>query len=233
MAARQMIGADVAVQIAGTRAGVAVQHPDAGHPGEFLGVAGLRGTARVVDEADVAVEAFRAQGAQHRHHRGDAAPAGDEQDPPGGTVQRESACVAGRDADPDHHARVREIAQKGRHPSALVAADGQLDQRRPLGVGRRIAARVPTAVDLDGEIDVPTGPKFGVQPCAQRVRLQREGDAARRARAAPRSPWPAPRDPSRRGPPTRCSCRRREVRSARSPAAIAALCPRGRALKFE
>ena len=54
-------------------------------------------------------------------------------------------------------------------------------ERCPLGVGRRIAARVPTAVDLDGEIDVPAGPKFGVHPCTQRVRLQREGDAARRA----------------------------------------------------
>ena len=56
-----------------------------------------------------------------------------------------------------------------------MAADGQLDVRGALGVGRRIAAGAAAAVDLDGEVDVLAGAETGERA----VGLQGQGDAAR------------------------------------------------------
>ena len=122
----QVVGVEVAGQVACALAGVAVQHPHSRHRGEFVGIAGLVGAARVVDEGDLAIESLVAHRAQHRHHRGDAAAAGDEQDAP-------AAASVGRvkspptESRPSDHAGAGVVAQVGGHQPAVVAADGQLD----------------------------------------------------------------------------------------------------------
>ena len=61
--------------------------------------------------------------------------------------------------------------------AAVVDADGQLEQPVALGVGGRVAAGLPAAVDLDGEVDVLAGAQ-GRSGREGRVGFEGEGDAA-------------------------------------------------------
>jgi len=63
-------------------------------------------------------------------------------------------------------------------PAAVVQADGQFDQVLTLGVRRRVAPRLPAAVDLDGQVDVLTGAQCR-SGSEHRVRFQRQRHAAR------------------------------------------------------
>ena len=122
-------------------------------------------------ERELAVEALGLQGAQHGYHRGDTAAAGDEQDAP--RPHRGHHEIAADGVEPDHHAGLGVVAQVGRHQTAVVAADGQLDVAGTLRAGRRVAAGTAAAVDLNRQIDVLAGLKSGEGG----VGLQRQRDA--------------------------------------------------------
>ena len=66
-----------------------------------------------------------------------------------------------------------------RDHAVVVHADGQLDEPVALGVGGRVTARLPTSVDLDGEVDVLARTQGG-SGREGRVGFKSEGDAARR-----------------------------------------------------
>lgn len=157
-----------------------MQHPHRRQRGQFVAVAGLGGGRRVVEEGDLAAMPLGNQGAHHRHHGGDTAAPGDEQDAPRARVrQHEIAADAGQ---ADHHAASGVVVQMVRDQPAVVPADGQLEGGRAFAVGRRIAAGVPAPVDLDGEVDVLAGCD-GIAGQEGVVGLQGERDAARRGAA--------------------------------------------------
>ena len=173
----QMVGVEVAGQVACALAGVAVQHAHSWHRRKFVGVAGFFGAARVVDEGDLAIGTFVAHRAHHRHHRGDTAAAGDEQDARR-PLGRQGEVATDR-VEAEDHSRPRVVAQIGGHQPAVVAADGQLDVRRVFCAGGRVAAGAAAPVDLDGEVDVLAGLESG----ERLVRFQDERHAAGRLAA--------------------------------------------------
>ncbi len=103
----------------------------------------------VVQEADAAGVALVAQGAQHRHHRGDAAAAADQQHTLWALFRQGEGAVGLRQAH--DHAGAGLVAQEFRDKAGRLGLGGQLDvvvagMHR---VGRRVAAGAAHAVDFD------------------------------------------------------------------------------------
>jgi hypothetical protein len=87
-----------------------------------------------VDERDLAGETLGMQGAQHRHHRRDAATAGHEQNAPRPHCW-EYKIAAGR-VEADDHAGPCVLVEVVGDQAAVVSTDRQLDVRGILGARR-------------------------------------------------------------------------------------------------
>ena len=120
--------------------------------------------------------AFVDQRAQHRHDGRDAASAGDEQDSSRPLLGQHE--VAADTSQADHHAATGMLVEVGRDQATVVVTDRQLEVGAAFGVGGRVAASVPAAVDVDREVNVLTG-LDGVGGGEGLVGSEREGDAAR------------------------------------------------------
>ena len=160
----EVLSTEAAVQVrARGRPAESVQHRHVRHRlrdlGELLAVARLVRRPRVVKEGHLSGVMPRAQCAQHRHHRGDAAAARDEQDAADRTGRQRELATDGVQAD--DHAFAGVLEQERRDQAAVVAADGELDQPVGLGVGRRVRPGAATAVDLDRQVDVLAGAESG------------------------------------------------------------------------
>ena len=118
------------------------------------------------------VVALGAEGAEHRHHRGDAAAAAHEQEAVGaGGRQRERTVCGGQADDQAHGGVVLQVAADG---ALGVGLHGELEGAGVLsGRRHRVAARVADPVDLDGELGELPGGEAG--PVA--VGTDGQGDA--------------------------------------------------------
>jgi hypothetical protein len=173
----EVLAAQVAGQVAFTWAGPGMSSygPNVGtlerDVVELMRVDRLSRATRIVEEDDLSLVPFRAQGAEHRHDRRNPTPAADEQEPFGPPVGEDEVALGLR--EPEDHAGPRVRAEVLRHGPLPMGGDRELEETVGVfGWGGRVQTGVPDAVDLDGDAHVLTGSKAA--PRTRRAELQRD-----------------------------------------------------------